>query len=306
VSELLYGAERSNCVEINRREVHATISRIKVVPFDMAAAEQLARLRAHFETAGKRRPRIDLMIAAQVVAAGATLVSHFGRRQAVRQERPGVWLALLLSAGAACGSNAPGGERKTTLEAGVDGPIDGAADATYRIQGWDFLMAGGALYNNLDYSFTVGHEDGTFEPPAATPGGGSAALRRQLRYLRAFFDEIPFWRMQPAGEGAVRGPDGATVRSLEEPGKVYAIYVHHGRAVKGGKPQYHVDSEATAREVMVRLPAGNYSVMWRDTRSGVDVKSETVTVTGRDVRLTSPVYSEDVALLVRAVSARRR
>jgi predicted nucleic acid-binding protein len=42
----------------------------------MAAAEQLARLRAHFETAGKRRPRIDLMIAAQAVAAGATLVSH--------------------------------------------------------------------------------------------------------------------------------------------------------------------------------------------------------------------------------------
>ncbi|HWQ56724.1 MAG TPA: cellulase family glycosylhydrolase, partial [Bryobacteraceae bacterium] len=54
--------------------------------------------------------------------------------------------------------------------------FDGAADATYRIQGWDFLMAGGALYNNLDYSFTVGHEDGTFAPPPDTPGGGSAAL----------------------------------------------------------------------------------------------------------------------------------
>ena len=76
VSELLYGAERSNRIEINRREVHATISRIKVLPFDMAAAEELARLRAHFEAAGKRRPRIDLMIAAQAVAAGATLVSH--------------------------------------------------------------------------------------------------------------------------------------------------------------------------------------------------------------------------------------
>ena len=57
-------------------------------------------------------------------------------------------------------------------------------------------MAGGALYNNLDYSFTVGHEDGTFAPPAETPGGGSAALCRQLRHLRAFFDEIPFWRMR--------------------------------------------------------------------------------------------------------------
>jgi tRNA(fMet)-specific endonuclease VapC len=76
VSELFFGAERSNRVEINRREVHATISRLSVLPFDLAAAEQLARLRAHFEAAGKRRPRIDLMIAAQAVAAGATLVSH--------------------------------------------------------------------------------------------------------------------------------------------------------------------------------------------------------------------------------------
>jgi tRNA(fMet)-specific endonuclease VapC len=76
VSELLYGAERSNRVDINRREVHATISRLTVLPFDLAAAEQLARLRAHFEGVGKRRPRVDLMIAAQAVAAGAALVSH--------------------------------------------------------------------------------------------------------------------------------------------------------------------------------------------------------------------------------------
>jgi len=60
-------------------------------------------------------------------------------------------------------------------ETGFDGP----ADATYRVQGWDFLMAGGALYNNLDYSFTVGQEDGSFAAPASTPGGGSATLEEE-------------------------------------------------------------------------------------------------------------------------------
>ncbi|RZJ51975.1 MAG: hypothetical protein EOO45_32250, partial [Flavobacterium sp.] len=34
----------------------------------------------------------------------------------------------------------------------------GNADETYRMQGWLFLLAGGALYNNLDYSFSVGNE----------------------------------------------------------------------------------------------------------------------------------------------------
>jgi hypothetical protein len=177
--------------------------------------------------------------------------------------------------------------------------FDGAADSTYRIQGWDFLMAGGALYNNLDYSFTVGHEDGSFAPPESTPGGGSAALRHQLKQLRAFFDEIPFARMKPAAQGFVRGPEGASVRALELPGEVYAAYLHHGRYVKDGKPRYQVDGAASSREIRMMLPAGNYEVRWRDTRSGKDVRKEKVKGTGAEVRLASPVYAEDIALLVR-------
>jgi hypothetical protein len=184
--------------------------------------------------------------------------------------------------------------------------FDGAADGTYRIQGWDFLMAGGALYNNLDYSFTVGHEDGTFTPSPATPGGGSATLRRHLGSLRAFFEEIPFWRMQPANDRFVRGPEGATMRALEEPGNIYAVYVHHGRLVKDGKPRYQVDQQALSREVSLQLPPGSYSVKWRDTRNGAEVKSETVTVTDevKGIKVASPVYSEDIALVVRALRPR--
>lgn len=179
--------------------------------------------------------------------------------------------------------------------------FDGNSDATYRIQGWDFLMAGGALYNNLDYSFTVGHEDGTFSPPPSTPGGGSAALRRQLRYLRAFFDEIPFWQMETAAEGTVRWPDGATARALEEPGKVYAIYIHHGHVVKDGKPHFQVDETAASRQIRLQLPAGSYTAAWHDTRRGADVKTETLTLANPgEVKLDTPVYAEDIGLIVRA------
>lgn len=186
--------------------------------------------------------------------------------------------------------------------------FDGASDAIYRIQGWDFLMAGGALYNNLDYSFTVGHEDGSFVPPPTTPGGGSAALRRQFRNLRTFFDEIPFWRMRPAAGSLVRGPEGASVRALAEPGRVYAVYIHHGHVEKGGKPPYQVDAAAQSRQLILRLPRGHYAATWRDTRSGADVKTEKFGTKGEpaEVRLSSPVYAEDIALIVRADSARKR
>src|SRR5206468_1638462 len=46
----------------------------------------------------------------------------------------------------------------------------GTNDTAYRMEGWEFILAGGALYNNLDYSFVAGHEDGTFVYPAKPPG----------------------------------------------------------------------------------------------------------------------------------------
>ncbi|MEO8369697.1 MAG: hypothetical protein ABI806_10880 [Candidatus Solibacter sp.] len=177
--------------------------------------------------------------------------------------------------------------------------FDGSADATYRVQGWDFLMAGGALYNNLDYSFTVGHEDGSFVPPASTPGGGSATLRQQLRHLADFFKEIPFVSMRPAAEGTVRGPEGMSVRAREEPGNVYAIYAHHGRSMKGAKPQYQVDATTASRELVLRLPRGKYVAQWRDTHTGKDTKVEQFEVTVEEFKLASPIYAEDIALQVR-------
>jgi hypothetical protein len=185
--------------------------------------------------------------------------------------------------------------------------FDGAADATYRVQGWDFLMAGGALYNNLDYSFAVGYEDGTLVPTPETPGGGGRVLRRQLGELRAFFDEIPFWRMGPAAAGTAGGPDGATTRALEEPGKWYAVYVHHGRAVKDGNPKYQVDTAPRSRQVRLRLPPGRYTAAWRDTQSGAHTNAETFTSNGpgESRTLDSPPYSGDIALLVRAADGNK-
>ncbi len=49
----------------------------------------------------------------------------------------------------------------------------GAADFTYRAEGWDFMLAGGGAYDNLDYSFTPARPDGTAVPRA--PGGGGCA-----------------------------------------------------------------------------------------------------------------------------------
>ena len=73
----------------------------------------------------------------------------------------------------------------------------GTADAPYRREAWELILAGGALFSHLDYSFTVGHEDGRFVNPPGQWGGGSPSLREQLRYLKDFIEGFDFLRMKP-------------------------------------------------------------------------------------------------------------
>ena len=94
----------------------------------------------------------------------------------------------------------------------------------YRLEGWDFLIAGGAVYSNLDYSFAVGHEDGSAEINA--PGGGGPELWRQLKILKDFLEGFDFIHMTPDDSVITAGtPEGTTARALTLPGKAYAIYV---------------------------------------------------------------------------------
>jgi hypothetical protein len=103
----------------------------------------------------------------------------------------------------------------------------GTGDDAYRTEAWDFIHAGGGLFNHLDYSFTVKHPRGTWtDYPATQPGGGSPALRKQFRILRDFINGFDFIRMVPDGT-VIRGgvPAGGTARALVEEGKAYAVYV---------------------------------------------------------------------------------
>ena len=74
------------------------------------------------------------------------------------------------------------------------------------MEAWEFLLAGGGLYNNLDYSFVVGHEDGTFEYPKTQPGGGDRKFRQQMKVLK----ELPLWLRLRADEAGQLRHQGST------------------------------------------------------------------------------------------------
>ena len=69
----------------------------------------------------------------------------------------------------------------------------GRSDDAYARQAWNFMLSGGGVFDSLDYSFSVGHEDGS-DMEANGPGGGSPELRRRLADIeRVFTRDCRWW-----------------------------------------------------------------------------------------------------------------
>jgi len=167
----------------------------------------------------------------------------------------------------------------------------GTNDLPYRAEAWHFMLAGGGLYNNLDYSFTVGHEDGTFVYPAKQPGGGNPAFRRQIGALKRFIESFDFLRMQPLPNAPTPAP-GFNTRVLVEPGRACAVYV--SRSLDDKKPPAAPADQTVV--VALDLPAGTYQVEWLNPVTGVKTKRPKIKHGGGYLRLDSPSFRDDVAL----------
>ncbi|MCX6903112.1 MAG: hypothetical protein NTW03_06460, partial [Verrucomicrobia bacterium] len=162
----------------------------------------------------------------------------------------------------------------------------GTNDAPYRREGWEFILAGGGLFNNLDYSFVAGHEDGTFVYPAKQPGGGNPVFRRQMGVLSEFISGFDFIRMKPDASCLKGGlPKNVTARVLAEPGRAYAIYLRNG-------------SGMTALDI--ELPAGKYKAEWVNPLDGKIMRSDEFEHSSGVRQLQAPEVSGDVALKIKA------
>jgi hypothetical protein len=156
----------------------------------------------------------------------------------------------------------------------------GSTDSTYLRQAWQFMMAGGAVFNNLDYSFYVGKEDGTGENKA--PGGGSSVLRKQLAFLRGFIESLDFVQMKPDFSAVVHVP-GMQVQAISQPGVQYAM----------------VFTGVASKSVKLNLPKGKYNFEFVSPYSGKVLKKGFFAQTKKGFyELKMPGFGEMVALKI--------
>jgi hypothetical protein len=159
----------------------------------------------------------------------------------------------------------------------------------YRLEAWDFIVAGGAVFSNLDYSFTVGHEAG--DAPINAPGGGGPELRRQLQILKEFIHDFDFLRMRP-DDSLVKNalPKDVTARVLCEPGQAYAVYVNGSSLAK----------------LSLDLPDGQYGAEWVNTKTGRLENALPIKHDGGTHTLQVPAYTDDIALRIRRLTRNRK
>jgi hypothetical protein len=100
--------------------------------------------------------------------------------------------------------------------------FSGKEDKAYRRQAWKFMLSGGGLFNNLDYSFFVGSEDGLGKNDA--PGGGGKTLRKQLKGLSDFLHSFELEKMRPNYTSVISSP-GLIPYILSDDNGTYAIYL---------------------------------------------------------------------------------
>jgi hypothetical protein len=172
----------------------------------------------------------------------------------------------------------------------------GKDDTTYRTEGWAFMLAGGGLFNHLDYSFSPAHANGTFRD-YRSPGGGSPELRGQLGILKRFLEGFDFLHMKPDGSVIQSLTGDLKHEALSQPGQAYALYVYAPSTAPFSKIQIASTGEMQT-ELTLQLHAGNYSAEWIDTKSGQGVAKASLDHTGGNTTLKSPIFVSDIALRI--------
>jgi hypothetical protein len=165
--------------------------------------------------------------------------------------------------------------------------------ASSRVEAWEFMVGGGAAYNHLNGLFI-----------AADPAGDTSENNRillALRSLKRFIEGFAFPRMR-RDEGCITGglPGGAAASAMSEPGRQYAIYLHHG-VLPLSKLAYEVTTGDRRARMELRIPEGAYDFQWISPEDGSVLMGGRLTHAGGAFTIEGPVYGVDIALRLTAV-----
>lgn len=157
-----------------------------------------------------------------------------------------------------------------------------------RLEGWWFILGGGAGFINLNGEFYRGAES-----------GGEitrSEIIPQKQVLKTFIGQFNLAGLKRFSDSVTVSGE-ASASAVAEPGQQYGVYLFHG--VEHSQWGAHFVSKPgryTDQLTLKAVPAGTYSVEWVDPVSGSVSRPEAIDWGGGDLELTTPEYPLDIAL----------
>jgi len=160
------------------------------------------------------------------------------------------------------------------------------ADAV-RLEGWWYMLGGGAGCINLNSEFYRGQET------------GGVITRNQIvpqrKVLKDFMNRLDLSGLSQSFNFSGTPPD-AFCNVLAVPGKQYAFYLFHGTyESEWGSHFLPITGNYTDSLTINAVPAGNYNIEWIDPASGFVKSTENIKWTGGNLLFKTPAYSVDIA-----------
>jgi len=164
--------------------------------------------------------------------------------------------------------------------------------ASSRLESWEFIVGGGAAYNQLNACFT-----------APNPGGDhpdNYAILNNLRNLRSFVESMDFVKMKRDGGTIYSITPGGSVNGISEYGKQYAFYVHHSfHNYSKWHPSHYVPNEGKYKPVItLKLPEGDYLLTFINPVDLHVISTKRIKGTGENMTIECPEYKLDLAFKI--------
>ena len=162
--------------------------------------------------------------------------------------------------------------------------------AISRLEAWEFMVGGGAGFNQLN---------GYFLP--SNPSGESDYNRRillGLRNLRTFLESFDFVKMTRDRETVLHSSVGASVSVISEKGRQYALYIHHSFPVFDSGSYYEPNYGAYDPTLTLRLEKGDYKVTCIEPETLMTLKEFTLSSDGDKAEIPCPGYILDLAIKI--------
>jgi len=163
-----------------------------------------------------------------------------------------------------------------------------------RVEAWEFIVGGGSAFNHLNGQYT------NENPSGNTPDNRKVCY--SLKVLKEFMSSLDFVKMTPGRKFVTGGiPADAIYRGMSWPGNQYALYIHHSRCTKDSSA-YTVVPGNYRHDIILSLQEGKYRAEWVDPVTGIIKPADMADIGSGKKKLTTPVYSIDIALKIKKVN----